>query len=174
MHLSKVNECFGHRINGGSEYGWKSFGPNARYLDFESEFAHGSVVFDCETQVVYLADIDAKQDGDDNLPGPYRWINPEHRQGYIDECKERGVEPFEAWDNVKYIELETCEDFLEKAHAVFNNLPFDKRVVVPVDLDDDVILMLALEAHKRDITINKMVEIVLQNAIDHHKGVTNE
>ena len=174
MHLSKVNECFGHRINGGSEYGWKSFGPNARYLDFESEFAHASVVFDCETQVVYLADIDAKQDGDDNLPGPYRWINAEHRQGYMDECKERGVEPFEAWDNVKYIELETNEDFLEKAHAVFNNLPFDKRIVVPVDLDDDVILMLALEAHKRDITINKMVEIVLQNAIDNHKGITNE
>jgi hypothetical protein len=28
--------------------------------------------------------------------------------------------------------------------------------------------MLALEAHKRDITINKMVEIVLQRAIDEH------
>lgn len=77
MHLSKVNECFGHRINGGSEYGWKSFGPNARYLDFESEFAHGSVVFDCETQVVYLADIDAKQDGDDNLPGRKEQPNDE-------------------------------------------------------------------------------------------------
>jgi hypothetical protein len=31
-----------------------------------------------------------------------------------------------------------------------------------------------MEAHKRDITINKMVEIVLQQAIDNHKGITNE
>lgn len=174
MHLSKFNECFSHRISGGSEYGWKSFGLNARYLDFESEFAHGSLVFDAMTQTVYIADIDAKKDGDDNLPGPYRWINTDHRQGYIDECKERGIEPFEAWDNVNYIELELAEDFLEKAHAIFNNLPFDKRIVVPIDLDDDVILKLAMEAHKRDITINKMVEIVLQQAIDNHKGITNE
>jgi hypothetical protein len=174
MHLSKFNECFSHRISGGSEYCWKSFGLNARYLDFESEFAHGSLVFDAMTQTVYIADIDAKKDGDDNLPGPYRWINPDHRQGYIDECKERGIEPFEAWDNVNYIELELAEDFLEKAHAIFNNLPFDKRIVVSVDLDDDVILKLAMEAHKRDITINKMVEIVLQQAIDNHKGITNE
>lgn len=174
MHLSKVNECFGHRISSGSEYTWHSYGPNARYLDFESEYAHASVVFDSVTQVIYQADIDAKQDGDDNLPGPYRWVNPLHRQGYVDECKERGVEPFEAWDNINYIELETSEDFLEKAHAVFNNLPFDKRVSVPLDLDDDVILALALEAHKRDITINKMVELVLQRAIDEHVNKTND
>jgi hypothetical protein len=174
MHLSKVNECFGHRINGGSEYTWNSYGPNARYLDFESEYAHASVVFDSVTQVVYQADIDAKQDGDDGLPGPYRWINPLYCQGYMGECKERGVEPFEAWDHVKYIELETVEDFLEKAHAVFNNLPFDKRIVVPLTLGDDEMLKLALEAHKRDITLNKMVEVLLQAAIDNHKGISNE
>lgn len=174
MHLSKFNECFSHRITDGSEYQWQSFGPNARYLDFESDYAHGSVIFDTVSQTVYQADVSAKPDGDDNLPGPYRFLNPEFREQFINECKERKVEPFHAWDNTSYTELEVCEDFLEKAHAVFNNLPFDKRIVVPVDLDDDVILKLAMEAHKRDITLNKMVEIVLQQAIDHHKGITNE
>jgi predicted HicB family RNase H-like nuclease len=42
-------------------------------------------------------------------------------------------------------------------------------VSVDIDIDDDVILQLALEAHKRDITLNKMVEIILQEVIDRHK-----
>ena len=45
----------------------------------------------------------------------------------------------------------------------------DNRVDVELDLDEDVILQLALEAHKRDITLNKMVEIILQEVIDKHK-----
>lgn len=42
----------------------------------------------------------------------------------------------------------------------------DNRVEVELDLEEDVILRLALEAHKRDITLNKMVEILLQEVID--------
>lgn len=45
----------------------------------------------------------------------------------------------------------------------------DNRVEVELDLEEDVILQLALEAHKRDITLNKMVEILLQEVIDNHK-----
>ena len=45
----------------------------------------------------------------------------------------------------------------------------DNRVEVELDLEEDVILRLALEAHKRDITLNKMVEILLQEFIDKHK-----
>lgn len=43
-----------------------------------------------------------------------------------------------------------------------------KKVDVEFDLSDIDILRLALEAHKRDITINKMVELILQEAIDNH------
>ena len=44
----------------------------------------------------------------------------------------------------------------------------DNRVEVELDLEEDVILRLALEAHKRDITLNKMVEILLQEVIDRY------
>lgn len=43
-----------------------------------------------------------------------------------------------------------------------------KKVDVEFDLSDIDILRLALEAHKRDITINKMVELILQEVIDNH------
>ena len=44
----------------------------------------------------------------------------------------------------------------------------DNREEVELDLDDETILKLALEAHKRDITLNKMIEIILQQAIDRY------
>jgi hypothetical protein len=45
----------------------------------------------------------------------------------------------------------------------------DNREEVELDLDDGTILQLALEAHKRDITLNKMIEIILQETIDRHR-----
>jgi macrodomain Ter protein organizer (MatP/YcbG family) len=88
---------------------------------------------------------------------------------YLDEAKERGVDPDQAWDDVKWVDLDVESDFLEKAKAMFNGEEFDTRVQVEVDLDDATILKLSMEAHKRDITLNKMVEIVLQEAINHHR-----
>jgi uncharacterized protein YjaG (DUF416 family) len=45
----------------------------------------------------------------------------------------------------------------------------DNRVEIELNLDEHDIYQLAMEAHKRDITLNKMVELVLQEAIDLHK-----
>jgi hypothetical protein len=174
MELGKFIEAFGHRISGGSEFTWQCYGPDARYLDFESEYAHGSVIFDAKTQGVYEAEVSAKEDGDDNLPGPYRYFNPDFKSAYLRECNERGIDPDHAWDDVKWTVLEVSEDFFEKANAIFNNLPFDRRIQVPLDLDDDVVLMLALEAHKRDITMNEMVTLILQQAIENHKNHVND
>jgi hypothetical protein len=171
MHLIDFVKAFDHKIVGGSPHLWDCFGSNSRYLDFESEYAYGSIIFDSKNQVVYQAEVSAKEDGNDGLPGPYRWVNPDYLEAYVAECKKRNVEPFEAWDDVRYVQIDVAEDFFEKANAIFNNMPFDSRVTVPLNLDNDTILQLALEAHKRDITINQMVAIVLQNVIDEHKGV---
>jgi len=45
----------------------------------------------------------------------------------------------------------------------------DNRVEVEINLDEHEIYQLAMEAHKRDITLNKMVEIILQEVIEKHK-----
>ena len=87
----------------------------------------------------------------------------------IAEAKQRDVKWKKAWDNVKWIDLETEEDFLHKAENIFNgHSDFDKRIQVPIELEDDVMLKLCMEAHKRDITLNQMVEQVLRVAIDEH------
>lgn len=168
MHLSKVNEAMDHKITSGSEHGWSCW-DDARYLDYESDFAHVSVVYSTKTQIIYQAEVSVKPERWAHDMRPYRWLNPLTKDAYVAESSKRGVNPNQAWDDVMWLDLETSEDFLEKATAIFNGDDFDTRIQVPVDLEDDLILQLAMEAHKRDITLNKMVELVLQEAIDHHK-----
>jgi hypothetical protein len=171
MKLGQVNEAMDHRITEGSEFQWHCW-DNARYLDYESECAHVGVIYNTKTQEVYQADVSFKRAvwwPEDDLP--YRWTNPLYKDAYIIEAEQRKVDPTEAWDGVKWIELEVEEDFLQKAKAIFNGEDFDKRIQLSVDLDNDVLFNLAMEAHKRDITLNKMIEIVLQEVIDRHKEV---
>ena len=169
MHLSEVNEALGHKITSGSEHQWNCYGPSARFLDYESEFAHASVIYSTETQEIFQAEVSVKREAWDEDKKPYRWLNPEYKDSFYNEASDREVDPEQAWDDVKWIDLEVEGDWLEKATAMFNGLEFDTRIEVPIDLSDDLLLKLSMEAHKRDITLNKMVELVLQEAIDHHK-----
>jgi hypothetical protein len=168
MHLSQVNEITNHRITEGSEYGWNCY-PDARMLSYESDFAHISVVYNIKTQEIYEADISIKTEAWDEDMRPYRWLNPEYKDAMISEAKSRKVKWRKAWDDVKWIDLETEEDFLEKAEAIFNGEDFDKRVQVPIDLEDELMLALCMAAHKRDITLNKMVEEILKELIEKKK-----
>ena len=171
MKLNQINEALSHQITGGSDYHWNCF-PDARYLDYESEYAHVSILYSTIDQTVYQADTSIKRDvwpNDERFDKPYRWTNPAFKDDYLNEAKERNVDPNQAWDEVKWIELETDEDFLEKAKAMFEGNYWDTRIQIPVDLDNDTILKLSMEAHKRDITLNKMIEIILQDMIEHHR-----
>jgi hypothetical protein len=168
MKLGQVNEAMDHKITSGSEHGWTCW-DDARYLDYESDYAHVSVVYSTKTQTVYQAEVSVKRDMWSTDSRPYRWLNPLTKEAYMVEASTRNIDPNQAWDDVKWLDLETPEDFLEKATAMFNGDEWDERIVVPLDLEDDLILHLAMEAHKRDITLNKMVEVVLQEAIDRHK-----
>jgi hypothetical protein len=168
MKLAQVNEIMAHKITDGSEYQWDCW-PNARYLDYETEYCHVSVVFNSKTQEVYQAEVSVKPD--EWFPSeikPYRWLDPRFKEAMITEAKERKVDPNQAWDDVKWYDLETEEDWLYKAEAISIGTGFDERIEVPLTLEDDMLLKLALEAHKRDITLNKMVEILMQEAIDKH------
>jgi hypothetical protein len=165
MHLRKVNEALDHKITGGSEYGWQCW-PDARWLDYESDYAHASVVFSTETQEVYSAEVNDKL----NKHKPYRWLNPIYKEEFLTDAKERNLDPNEAWDGVKWYDLETSEDWLEKAGAIIRGEDFDTRVQVPLTLDKDELYKLMELAHEHDVTLNKMVEIILEEMILRHRN----
>ena len=166
MQLKDVNENLDHLITGGSEYCWQCYGTNARYLDYESEFATSSVIFDTTTSEIYEASVEFKN----SEKRPYRWLNPLTKQFMYEEALHRTQDTDIAWDGVKWIDLETEQDFLEKASAIFKGLQFDDRVIVPLNLSDDELFTMMKLAHEKDITLNQLMVEALQAAINHSQN----
>ena len=172
MYLSKVNETLDHKICGGSEHQWHCW-ENARFMDYESDYAYVGVVFNSKTQLIYQAEVNCKSEMFSKEPKPYRWVDPEYKDVYLAEAKERKVDPNQAWDDVKWVDLETEEDFLEKAKAIFNNEDFDERISIPIDLPKEELFVLMKLAHEKDITFNQLMVEILMDAIE-NKTLVNE
>ena len=70
----------------------------------------------------------------------------------------------------RLIELETEEDILEKAEAIFNGKEYDSRISIPVDITDKDFLLYAKAAHQLDITLNQFFEKAIREMIEKVKG----
>lgn len=155
-------ETVQYRITEGSDYGWQSFGSEAYSLSYWNGDYEGhaiSMVFDRKTQTVYTMDA---VDYSNNRA--YRWINPDYVKAYRSEVGNRNVRD-EAWDDVPWTDLEVPEDFLTKARAIVRGEKYDIRVQVPIELEDHELFQLMTLAHKRDITLNQLVEEIINLAI---------
>lgn len=152
-----------YKIAESSRFLWDCYGKNARILSSEEfKIYSAQIIFDTETQTVYEATVcDYKNDR------AYRLIHPDYKEAYVKEGEERGANYNQAWDDVEYIDLETEDDFLEKLEAIVNEENYDDRVVVPIDIDSDVLYDLMLAAHKKDITLNQYITgILADRALD--------
>ena len=67
------------------------------------------------------------------------------------------------------IDLETKEDWLEKANAIVEGLDYDTRVSVPLELSDEDLLTYMKAAHERDMTFNQFVEEAIRQAAKDHE-----
>lgn len=67
----------------------------------------------------------------------------------------------EAWDDTKWIDLEVDDDFIQKALAIKAGEVYDTHISIPLNLDNDTLHKLMLEAHENDITLNQLVEKIL-------------
>ena len=162
MKLSQYLEAIDFNLEGTSKYLWKSFGENAYFFDYNRRGKGDiSVVADIKTQeVCYAAVIDSDRGNH------YLWIKPEHREAYRYEAESRNVNYKQAYDDVEYIELETEEDWLEKARAIYLGQSYDERVVLPIELPDDLLFASMKRAHELDITFNEYIAQAIQALID--------
>ena len=48
----------------------------------------------------------------------------------------------------------------------------DNRVTIEIDLDEDLLYQLMLKAHEHDITLNHMIEKILQEYLDRETSVS--
>lgn len=161
--LKDFMETVDYKITEGSDYCWNCYGLNAYSLDSWNQEQEGhtiSIVFDTRTHIVYEA---CAYDYSRNRA--YRLINPNYKHAHNDEAKQRGIDVDQAWDDVNYVDIETDEDFLEKARKIVDGEEYDTRVSVPLTVPDDVLFELMKKAHEEDITLNQLVENVLWEAI---------
>jgi len=166
--LKQFMEVANFRITEGTDYCWDCYGQSAYCMDSWNGNLEGHslcIIFDTQTQVVYEV-----QAHDYQRNRAYRLINPDFKLDHSEEAANRGVDFNEAWDEVRYIDLETDDDFLEKAFAIVNDQEYDTRVEVPLTLDDDVLYKLMTLAHEQDITLNQLFENVLREEIDRIKS----
>lgn len=170
--LKQWLEVVNYRITEGSEYCWQCYGHNAYCLDSWNGIQEGhslSVIFDTVTQEVYEV-----QSHDYERNRAYRLINPNYKSVYESEATTRELDVNEAWEGVNYVDLETDDDFLDKAHAIVNGQDYDTRVEIPITLPDDALFRLMQLAHEQDITLNQLFENVLIEEIDRIKFMTEQ
>ena len=171
--LKEFLEAGNHRVTEGNEYLWDCFGEHAYTMDvqvggWDSSSAH--IVFDRKTQEIYQASV-----YDYNHNRAYRLFgNESYKKAYETECERRNVNSREAWEHVEYTDLEVDRDFMSKMTAIMNEQDYDTKVSVPLDLDNDTLFQMMMMAHERDITLNKFVEEILENAINHAKDTVHE
>ena len=176
MELKDFMETVSYRVTEGSEYCWNCYGPNAYRLDSWSGAWNNategytiSIVFDTVTQTVY--EVEAY---DYTRNRAYRWQNPEYKLAHDTEACQREIDAREAWDDVRFVDLEVEADFWEKARAIVANEEYDTRVQIEITFEDDVLFSLMKIAHEKDITFNQLVEQVLQAKLNELKGEHNE
>ena len=162
--MRDFNEVVGHRITEGSEYWWNCYGSHAYSLDYwngDQDGYSASIIFDTKDQTVYEVTV-----CDYRNNRAYRRINPDFLAAYNSEAQERGVQANQACDDVNFVDLETDEDFLEKAHAIVAGEDYDTRVSIPLELPEDVMFELMQQAHEQDITFNQHMENIVRAACD--------
>lgn len=159
--VQSFTEAINFQITGGSSYGWECFGPDARWLDSEEPRQYtANIVIAGPERTVCIAELH-----DYVNSRSYRWINPDHREAYLAESARREVDIDEAYEGVRFTELE-AEDFLNKTTSVVSGrFDYDARVNVPIDLPDNELFALMKMAHERDITFNQLVEQILNEVI---------
>jgi hypothetical protein len=164
-------ETVEYRITESSEYCWDCYGSNAYTLSYWNQDHDGhsfSIIFDTRTHEVYEV-----QACDYKHNRAYRLINPDYTDKYHSESASRGIEANEAWDEVNYIDLETDDDWIQKALAIIAGEDYDTRIDIPLRMDDDALFELMKQAHERDITLNQLVEDILRNVIAVHETGTD-
>jgi hypothetical protein len=169
ISLKEFMETVNYKITEGSDYGWQCYGPYPYQLSSWNG-VHGkggwgaNIVFSTKSQKVYEVEI-----CDYTNDRAYRLINPKFKEKYNKEAATHGEFANQAWDDVSFTDLETDEDWMEKAMAIVAGQDYSTDISVPIDLPDHVLLEAAMNAHRQNITLNAYINNALRELLEEYK-----
>jgi|CryBogDrversion2_5_1035270.scaffolds.fasta_scaffold20306_3 hypothetical protein len=131
MKLLEVITAAGGRVSGGDPYLWHCFGENAQFMEFRDVDGNGYAhcVFDTKTYEVYevYCEVPLTSNEADAPAQPFHWMEQTKVMAYLDECKRMGIDPNEAYDDVKYIIVNDTSTILQYVKDIgetyYDNLP---------------------------------------------------
>ena len=109
------------------------------------------IIFSPRTQEVYEV-----QACDYKHNRAYRLVHGDYRDENLDT---------EAWDDTNWIDLESDDDWIQKALSIVAGEDYDTRVTIPLDLPEAELMVLFKAAHAEDMTFNDFVEKVLREKL---------
>ena len=109
------------------------------------------IIFSPRTQEVYEV-----QACDYKHNRAYRLVHGDYRDEKLDT---------EAWDDTNWIDLESDDDWIQKALSIVAGEDYDTRVTIPLDLPEVELMVLFKAAHAEDMTFNDFVEKVLREKL---------
>jgi hypothetical protein len=109
------------------------------------------IIFSPRTQEVYEV-----QACDYKHNRAYRLVHGDYRDEKLND---------EAWDDTKWIDLESDDDWIQKALAIVAGEDYDTRVTIPLDFPEAELMVLFKQAHAADMTFNNFVEKVLREKL---------
>lgn len=129
MTLEEIISTVQFKISGGSQFMWSCYGPNARYMDFDSGFKDvtASCIFDSKTQAVYECHAYVGGKG-------YRWFNPDFIKKYYEESFAKGFDPRIYYDDCHYCDCEVESDILDKLKTLFQTGSCSNEIIIPLNL----------------------------------------
>lgn len=147
--LKEWMKIVSYRITEGSDY--YAYGGVGVYSltswDGDQDGSSMEIIFNQNTQEVYEV-----QACDYKHNRAYRLIDQAHKQEQRDD---------EAWDDIKWIDLEEDGDWIQKAMAIIAGKDYDTRVNMSLELEDDLLFEMMRMAHERNITLNQFVGHVI-------------
>jgi hypothetical protein len=166
--LKEFMEVVDYRITEGSDFTWTCFGDNSYTLSSWNQEHDGysfNITFNTQTQEVFMV-----ESCDYKHQRAYRLINPEWVDAYNKYAeRENPAYKDQAWDDVDYVDLESDDDWIQKALSIKAGEDYDTRVSVPLDFSDQDLLKYMTMAHERDMTFNEFIEEALRNALEEFK-----
>lgn len=170
MNLYDALKIIDNQPKSADKYLWKCFSDNSWIIESYNEDPNHnySIEFIYDTKSLMIYKIGVYDYVRRNF---YYWVHPEYLQKYLDESKERGVDPDIFIDDDKQIRLEVLSDIIEKATSIKDNIEYDTRVSIDIELTEKELFDIMKAAHKKDVTLNQFIEMALEAVIQEQKNV---
>jgi hypothetical protein len=152
--LKEWMEVADYRITeGGDYYGFGTIGYALTSWNGDQDGYSLEIIFDPKTQAVWQVEV-----CDYKHQRAYRLTNTEYKDKETNPSKE-------AWDGVQWVDLESDDDWIQKALAIRAGEDYDTRVSIPIDLPEAELMVLFKQAHAADMTFNDFVEKILREKL---------